>query len=106
MLTLRNHAMQRRSQGVAKGHANTRKPRDAASVSRCGQIQVKVEGVGKRHANTRKHARQRGSQGVAKYMLTLGNNAMQRRSQGVAKRHANTRNPRDAASVTMSKIKV
>jgi len=52
------------------------------------------------------HAMQLRSQGVAKYMLTLGNNAMQRRSQGVAKRHANTKKPRDAASVTMSKIKV
>jgi len=54
MLTLGNHAMQHRSQGVAKRHANTRKPLYAASVTRCSQLQVKVQGVAKRHANTRK----------------------------------------------------
>jgi len=47
---------------------------------------------------------------VDRMALTLGNRAMQRRSQChsqvVAKRHANTGKPRDAASVTMSKVKV
>ena len=53
--------MQRLSQGVPKWHANTRKPRDAASVTR-SKFKVSQND-----------------------MLTLGNHAMQRRSQGAAK---------------------
>jgi len=63
-------------------------------------MRVKVQGVAKYMLTLKNYAMQRKPQGAAQYMLTLRNHAMQRRSQGIAEGHANTRQPHDAASVS------